>query len=176
MDYQFEYKVFGNALGINEEYKTLQKDNIRTVKLVTGIDILGRITSPYIVDINRGFIPARLAISSVEEANIFCRSHKPLYIMIRDISAIVKATVKIDVNTGMILVDKSTISLLVPNGHYDNKIVCSRLSDTTGLGAEAYPLEQLKRLETCFYNQLTVANTEDRLRFLCARILKDGVS
>ena len=28
MDYQFEYKVFGNALGINEEYKTLQKDNI----------------------------------------------------------------------------------------------------------------------------------------------------
>ena len=172
-EYQFEFKASGKVVGIPEEYKVLEKENIRTIKLVTGIDVLGRITNPYIYDINRGFIATRAVVTNIDEANVFCRSHKPLYMMIADISVICKGNIKLDLDTGLVIPEKSTLNFFVPKAHTGNIIICSKLANTKGYGNELYPIDQLQRLESSFYRQLNIVNTKDRMSFLCARILDE---
>ena len=169
----FDYKTFnGRTVGIPEEYKVLEKGNIRTIKMVVGIDILGRIANPYIYDMSRGFLPSRIAITNTDEANVFCRSHKPLYTLLPDIVAICKGTIKVDISTGLVIPNESNLDFCVPKTHNDSKIVCTRLTGSA-TGGEQFPIDQLNKLESGVYKQLSAINTESRLSFLCSRLLDE---
>lgn len=172
-DLSFDYKAYANKLvGIPEDYKVLEKGNIRTIKLVVGVDILGRIANPYIYDMSRGFIASCSAITTPEEANKFCRSHKPLYTLLTDIVAICKGTIKVDLSTNLVIPSESNLSFCVPKAHSEDKIICTRLSSSANSG-EQFPVDQLKKLESGIYQQLASLNTESRLSFLCSRLLDE---
>lgn len=172
-DLSFDYKAYaGRLVGIPEEYKVLEKGNIRTIKIVVGIDILGRIANPYVYDMSRGFIASRSMITTQEEANKFCRSHKPLYTLLTDIIAICKGTIKVDLSTNLVIPNESNLMFCVPKAHSEDKIICTRLSATAN-GGEQFPVDPLNKLELGMYQQIAELNTESRLSFLCSRLLDE---
>lgn len=168
---ELNYKAFKTFIGIQEECNVIVKDDIRTIKLVTGLDVIGRVTNPYIYDSNRGFIATKSVLTNEDEIITFCRSHKPLYLLLAENAVICKGLIKLNLVTGEVLLDKSKINFYVPQSESNGKMLCYKLGGTQEIGTIKYQEDILTKLKLSLATQLNTINTESRQSFLKDRLL-----